>query len=75
MKEIINSSASKYSAFKKVQLKQRKWPEKQILEPPIWCSVDLRDGNQALIEPMGIEKKVRFFVESLSKNFNRITNA
>ena len=61
MKEIINSSASKYSAFKKVQLKQRKWPEKQIVEPPIWCSVDLRDGNQALIEPMGIEKKVRFF--------------
>ncbi len=72
MKEIINSSASKYSAFKKVQLKQRKWPEKQIVEPPIWCSVDLRDGNQALIEPMGIEKKVRFFSMLVELGFKQI---
>ena len=61
MKKIDNSAISKYSSFEKIKLKNRSWPTNQITNAPIWCSVDLRDGNQALIEPMGIEKKLRFF--------------
>ena len=61
MKKIDNSAISKYSAFKGIELKNRTWPTKQIVKAPIWCSVDLRDGNQALIEPMGVERKLRFF--------------
>ena len=72
MKEIINSSASKYSPFKKIELTNRKWPENQITHPPIWCSVDLRDGNQALIEPMGIDKKLRFFSMLVELGFKQI---
>lgn len=72
MKEIINSSASKYSPFKKIELANRKWPENQITHPPIWCSVDLRDGNQALIEPMGIDKKLRFFSMLVELGFKQI---
>ena len=51
----------KYKKFKKIDLPDRTWPNKEIEKAPIWCSVDLRDGNQALINPMDIEKKVRFF--------------
>ena len=40
---------------------EREWPNKQIQKAPIWCSVDLRDGNQALIEPMSLEQKLEFF--------------
>ena len=40
---------------------QRQWPDKEIEKAPIWCSVDLRDGNQALIEPMNVEEKVEMF--------------
>ncbi len=51
----------KYKKFKKIDLRDRTWPDKEIQKAPVWCSVDLRDGNQALINPMDIEKKVRFF--------------
>ncbi len=51
----------KYRPFPPLNLKDRKWPEKQITAAPIWCSVDLRDGNQALETPMNLEQKVRFF--------------
>ena len=44
-----------------VELEDRQWPSKQIEKAPIWCSVDLRDGNQALIEPMVVEEKIEFF--------------
>ena len=50
MKKIDNSAISKYSSFEKIKLKNRSWPTNQITNAPIWCSVDLRDGNQALIE-------------------------
>ena len=43
------------------KLTNRTWPDKTITKAPIWTSVDLRDGNQALIEPMSIEQKMRFF--------------
>ena len=55
----MDNPIDKYSAFKPIDLANRKWPNKVIKKSPIWCSVDLRDGNQALIEPMGSERKDR----------------
>ncbi len=72
MKKIDNSAISKYSSFEKIKLKNRSWPTNQIKNAPIWCSVDLRDGNQALIEPMGIEKKLRFFAMLIELGFKEI---
>ena len=72
MKKIDNSAISKYSSFEKIKLKNRSWPTNQITNAPIWCSVDLRDGNQALIEPMGIEKKLRFFTMLIELGFKEI---
>ena len=72
MKKIDNSAISKYSSFEKIKLKNRSWPTNQISNAPIWCSVDLRDGNQALIEPMGIEKKLRFFSMLIELGFKEI---
>ena len=57
----MDNPTDKYSAFKPIDLKNHKWPNKLIKKAPIWCSVDLRDGNQALIEPMGAERKNRMF--------------
>jgi 2-isopropylmalate synthase len=53
--------AAKYRAFQPVQLPDRTWPNRIITTPPIWMSTDLRDGNQALIEPMNAARKLRFF--------------
>ncbi len=72
MKEIVNSSVNKYSPFKVISLDDRTWPTKQIKRSPIWCSVDLRDGNQSLIEPMGMEKKLRFFSMLVDLGFKEI---
>ena len=58
---MLQNPASKYRAFPAVQLTDRTWPNAVIAKPPIWMSTDLRDGNQALIEPMSIEKKLRMF--------------
>jgi 2-isopropylmalate synthase len=57
MKDLIK----KYKPFEPILLKERNWPNKVIQSAPRWCSVDLRDGNQALIEPMGHERKKRMF--------------
>ena len=57
----MDNPIDKYSPFVPIDLKNRKWPGKTIKQSPIWCSVDLRDGNQALIEPMGSERKNRMF--------------
>jgi len=54
-------NASKYKPFEGAPITERKWPSNSITKAPIWCSVDLRDGNQALIDPMGIETKLKFF--------------
>ena len=53
--------SKKYKPFKPINLIDRSWPNNLLTEAPRWCSVDLRDGNQALIEPMGVEKKIRMF--------------
>ena len=51
----------KYKSYDSVGLIDRRWPTRKIEKSPIWCSVDLRDGNQALIEPMGMERKLRYW--------------
>ena len=53
--------SKKYKPFKPINLIDRSWPNNLLTEAPRWCSVDLRDGNQALIEPMSVEKKIRMF--------------
>ena len=72
MTKIINDSTSKYRGFKPIDLSDRSWPTKTIEKSPIWCSVDLRDGNQALIEPMGEERKLRMFKLLLDIGFKEI---
>src|ERR1700761_5352335 len=51
----------KYRPFQPVDLPDRRWPAAQIPRAPVWLSVDLRDGNQSLFEPMSAERKLRFF--------------
>jgi len=58
---MLTNPAAKYRPFPAVPLADRQWPSRSITQPPIWMSTDLRDGNQALIEPMSPEKKLRFF--------------
>jgi len=70
--KIINKSVSKYKPFEPILLENRNWPTETIKKAPIWCSVDLRDGNQALIEPMGEERKLRMFNMLLDIGFREI---
>ena len=56
-----SASISKYRPFPPVHLPDRTWPDQTITSAPIWCSVDLRDGNQALPQPMSVEEKLEFF--------------
>lgn len=62
----------KYVPFQRVSLPDRQWPDKIITKAPIWCSVDLRDGNQALVTPMGIEEKLKFFHTLVDVGFKEI---
>ncbi len=57
----MSDSYKKYVPFKQIKLENREWPDKTITKAPIWCSVDLRDGNQALIDPMNLQEKLEFF--------------
>ena len=57
----MDSPTNKYKSFKPINIKDRNWPNQVISDSPDWCSVDLRDGNQALIGPMGAERKDRMF--------------
>ena len=58
---MLTNPSAKYRPFPAVPLADRQWPNHIIDKPPVWMSTDLRDGNQALIEPMSPEKKLRFF--------------
>jgi len=69
---MLTNPASKYRPFAAVPLQGRTWPDVQITHPPIWCSVDLRDGNQALIEPMDVERKIRMFEQLVKIGFKEI---
>src|SRR5207302_6796889 len=62
----------KYRPFPPVDLPQRQWTNCRITRAPVWCSVDLRDGNQALIEPMGHERKMRMFNALVAMGFKEI---
>ena len=62
----------KYKPFESVPKFNRTWPEKTITKAPIWCSVDLRDGNQALVNPMGVEQKLEFFDLLVKLGFKEI---
>lgn len=64
-----------YARYKRnpvIDLKDREWPNREIMKAPIWCSVDLRDGNQALIEPMVVEEKIEFFNLLVKLGFKEI---
>ncbi len=62
----------KYRAFTPIDLPDRQWPGQVITTAPDWCSVDLRDGNQALVNPMGSDKKIRFFKHLVKLGFKEI---
>jgi 2-isopropylmalate synthase len=66
------SAPSKYSAFPPIQLVGRQWPSRTIERAPVWMSTDLRDGNQALFEPMNGEKKMRLFKTLCAIGFKEI---
>ncbi len=63
---------SRYRRNPVVDLPDRKWPNRQIEKAPIWCSVDLRDGNQALIDPMVVSEKIEFFNHLVKLGFKEI---
>ena len=57
----MSKSFEKYIPFVPLKMEHRSWPDKQITKAPIWCSVDLRDGNQALVDPMNLQEKLKYF--------------
>src|SRR6476620_8024201 len=69
---MLSNPAAKYRAFKPVALPDRRWPDTVLTRAPIWLSTDLRDGNQALIEPMSPERKRRMFEALLAIGFKEI---
>ena len=69
---MLSTPSSKYRPFPSVELPDRRWPERRLTAPPLWCSVDLRDGNQALIEPMDAARKLRMFKQLVRIGFKEI---
>ncbi|MDP1652638.1 MAG: 2-isopropylmalate synthase [Rhodocyclaceae bacterium] len=69
---MLQNPAAKYRAFPQVNLPDRQWPSRTITAPPIWMSTDLRDGNQALFEPMNAERKMRMFRTLCAIGFKEI---
>ena len=65
-------AAEKYRPYPAVALSDRRWPDQTIERAPTWCSVDLRDGNQALVEPMGSERKLRLWDRLVRMGFREI---
>ncbi len=62
----------KYVPFKPIDIPNRTWPNKVITKAPVWCSVDLRDGNQALVDPMNLQEKLEFFKMLVDIGFKEI---
>ena len=69
---MLTDPSEKYRPFDPVGLSNRQWPSRTIVKPPVWCSVDLRDGNQALIEPMDSARKTRMFLQLVELGFKEI---
>ena len=65
-------NVEKYQKNPVLKFPERTWPDKEIEKAPIWCSVDLRDGNQALIEPMNVEEKMEMYELLLKLGFKEI---
>jgi 2-isopropylmalate synthase len=69
---MLRTPSDKYRPFAPINLPDRTWPSRTLTAPPTWCSVDLRDGNQALIEPMDSARKMRMFKQLLKIGFKEI---
>ncbi|MBR4891271.1 MAG: 2-isopropylmalate synthase, partial [Clostridia bacterium] len=68
----MRKGCEKYIPFQPIDIPDRQWPSKTIEHPPIWCSVDLRDGNQALIDPMNLQEKIEYFKTLVKIGFKEI---
>ena len=69
---MLTQPSTKYRAFAPIALPNRTWPDAVLTKAPIWLSTDLRDGNQALVEPMDIERKMRMFEQLVAIGFKEI---
>ena len=69
---MMNQGYKKYKPFTPIPLTDRQWPNRVIDHAPIWCSVDLRDGNQALVDPMNLEEKLEYFKTLIEVGFKEI---
>ena len=69
---MLKNPSTKYRAAKSIGLTDRTWPNQTVTKAPIWCSVDMRDGNQSLIEPMDIPRKIKMFEQLVKIGFKEI---
>src|SRR3954463_5718889 len=69
---MLKSPSKKYRPFPPIELKDRRWPNQTLTAPPTWCSVDLRDGNQALAVPMNVSQKLELFEALVRCGFKEI---
>jgi len=69
---MLRTPSDKYRPFCPIDLSDRTWPGRVITAPPTWCSVDLRDGNQALVQPMSVQKKLEMFALLVELGFKQI---
>ena len=68
----MNQGYKKYVGFKPINIPDRTWPDKVIEKAPIWCSVDMRDGNQSIVDPMNLQEKLEFFKTLIEVGFKEI---
>ena len=68
----MNNNYNKYNPYPPINIPNRQWPNKIISKAPTWCSVDLRDGNQALVEPMDASRKMKMFKQLIQMGFKEI---
>ncbi|KAK4673964.1 hypothetical protein QC763_0019430 [Podospora pseudopauciseta] len=71
-KRVTNNTVKKYTPFPALHFPERKWPQKTLTKPPRWLSTDLRDGNQALVQPMDGDAKLRFFQHLVKFGYKEI---
>src|SRR5690606_646560 len=69
---MLSDPSTKYRPFPPVHLPDRQWPNRVLTKPPVWCSVDLRDGNQALAVPMNVSQKLEMFDALVRCGFKEI---
>src|SRR5882757_6682597 len=68
----MKNASAKYRPFPPIHLPEREWPNRSLIQAPIWCSVDLRDGNQALAVPMNVSQKLELFQKLVQCGFKEI---